>query len=132
VGIDPERQTPREAISMSIPPITTQEPVAESRSHPSWCYRQDCTAKEASSGWHWSRAATTTDDTTGLQVAVRLCQSTPVPGYPRSGLTYVEATVQFPDDGPDHPPIDVAVCFEGEFARSVGWTLITAARDAIR
>jgi hypothetical protein len=78
------------------------------------------------------RPAVAEDDRTGVRIAVRLGRHLSVPGYPHSGQPFVEIVVSFPDWGPEHPTEEVPVYLSVEFARAVGWMLISAAREASR
>ena len=98
--------------------------------HPSWCFRPDCTAGNGASGWHWSRPMMATDDATGQEAAVCLSQATAMPGYPYSGMTFVETLLHQPGWGPEHPAIEIPLCFPGKFACRVGRMLITLGRSA--
>jgi hypothetical protein len=63
---------------------------------------------------------------------VRLIQFQPIERYPRSGQPFVDLTLRYPDDGPEHPAEDLSLCFDTELARAVGQMLLTAGRHGLR
>jgi len=83
-------------------------------------------------GLHWSRPVLAEDHRTDLKVSIRLGQYAPVPGYPERGQPFVKVVVGFPEGELADLLEEVAFVLCGELARSVGWMLLSAGREAAR
>ncbi|OLB77071.1 MAG: hypothetical protein AUI14_17115 [Actinobacteria bacterium 13_2_20CM_2_71_6] len=81
---------------------------------------------------HRSRPAAVTDDRTGTEVVVRVCQYPLLDGYPNSDAPFVDLQVRYPDHGPEHPPVDLSMVFGGDLALAVGRILVSFAQEILR
>jgi hypothetical protein len=95
--------------------------------HPAWCHRPYCTLEQ-----HCSRLMTTVDERTRLKIIAQVCQHPPIDGYPDSATPFVDIAVQYADDGPEHPALDLHFAISGVMAHDVGQILLSAGKVLTR